>query len=45
VTEEVIPTRSIKSGIVKNVREKLGNRIHSFHCTTYQEISRDEIKD
>ena len=44
VTEEVIPTTSIKSGTVKNMREKLGNRIHSFRCTTHQESSRDEIK-
>jgi hypothetical protein len=44
VTEDVIPTTSIRSGPVKNMREKLGNRIHSFRCTTYQEISRDEMK-
>jgi len=26
------------------MREKLGNRIHSFRCTTHQEISRDKKK-
>jgi hypothetical protein len=44
VTEKVILTTSSKNGPVKNMREKLCNRIHSFRCTTHQEISRDVIK-
>lgn len=44
VTEKVILTTSVKNGPVKNMREKLCNSIHSFRCTTHQEISRDVIK-
>jgi hypothetical protein len=34
VSDAVIPTTSIKSGPVKNMTEKLGNRIHIFRCKT-----------